>query len=469
MKITIKNLGVLESAEYELGDLTVVCGKNNTGKTYAAYSLHGFLDYWRNGYEFEIDPALFEELQNNGEVLITQEQIRDWLPRNLEQASKKYCGERLSAALGYSPEYSEQFKKCEFRADIDKTANKPLFDQEMIRRLGCYYNSFQYKIDADGKNIQIYSSQRQISQKQTSQKFPLNLVLLSLISREIIPYSSFTSAVRIGATMFSDEIRYLRDELYQKKEFSFDKKIPIDYPLPVSENLNTIRDSLLLSPQLTEDIQDVFSELLGGNFKITKGKLYFIPSNNNNLPITVMASSSSVHSLLSLWLQLCNKTKTLNSPNMFMIDEPEMNLHPENQCLLARIFARLVNLGYKVYITTHSDYIVKELNTLILLNRRNKNSDEVMKQYGYSEKEFLDPSKVRVYMAQEIETKKPEIKKKTTPKKKTSQPIMPKIPKCTFIRANIDELGIDLPSFDKTINEMNRIQMELLAGDDDDE
>ncbi|MDR0705561.1 MAG: ATP-binding protein [Planctomycetaceae bacterium] len=469
MKITIKNLGVLESAEYELGDLTVVCGKNNTGKTYAAYALYGFLDYWGNDYEFQVDSALIEELQNNNEVLITQEQFQNWLPQNLEQASKKYCREQLPKVLGYSPESLKRFENCEFCVEVNTTPMIPLFRKKKIMRWKGKdaNNSCSIKTGADGKSIKIYQQYQ-----QTSQKFPAHptIYLNELISREIIPYASFASADRIGAAMFSNEIRYLRDELYQKKEFSFKKKIPIKYPLPVSENLNTIRDSLLAPPQLLQDIQQVFCELLGGNFEITNGKLYFIPSdnnnnNNNNLSLTVTESSSSVRSLLSLWLQLCNEIQTSNSPNMFMIDEPEMNLHPVNQRLLARIFARLVNLGYKIYITTHSDYIVKELNTLIILNRRNKNSDEVMKQYGYSEKEFLDPNKVRVYMAQEIETKKMETTKKSL-KKKTNQSA---IPKCTFIRANIDELGIDLPSFDTTINEMNRIQMELLAGDDDDE
>jgi hypothetical protein len=340
----------------------------------------------------------------------------------------------------------------------------PLFDSDS--QLSIEFRnkngSCNIKSDIDGKSIKIYQHP-QTSLREFS--FNPTKYLARFVSREIIPNASFASADRIGAAMFSDEIRYLRDELYQKKEFSFDKKIPIDYPLPVRKNLNTIRDSLLSPPELTEDIQDVFCELLGGNFEITKGKLYFIPSDNNNLPLTVTESSSSVRSLLSLWLQLCTEEATGNFPNLFMIDEPEMNLHPVNQRLLARIFARLVNLGYKIYITTHSDYIVKELNTLILLNRRNKNSLDVMKQYGYSEKEFLDPDKVRVYMTQEIGTKK-SVSKKTVLKKKTDKSV---IPKCTFIRADIDELGIDLPSFDMTIDEMNRIQMELLSGDDDDE
>ena len=42
MKITLKNLGILKQAEFSLGDLTIICGENNTGKTYATYALYGF-------------------------------------------------------------------------------------------------------------------------------------------------------------------------------------------------------------------------------------------------------------------------------------------------------------------------------------------------------------------------------------------------------------------------------------------
>ena len=31
----------------ELGDLTIIAGRNNTGKTYLAYTLYGFLKMWK--------------------------------------------------------------------------------------------------------------------------------------------------------------------------------------------------------------------------------------------------------------------------------------------------------------------------------------------------------------------------------------------------------------------------------------
>ena len=45
---------MLDEAEFEVGDLTLICGENNTGKTYATYSLYGYLDYIRNGVRYII-------------------------------------------------------------------------------------------------------------------------------------------------------------------------------------------------------------------------------------------------------------------------------------------------------------------------------------------------------------------------------------------------------------------------------
>ena len=43
MKFAFENLGPIGKAEMELGDLTVIAGRNNTGKTYLAHTIYGFL------------------------------------------------------------------------------------------------------------------------------------------------------------------------------------------------------------------------------------------------------------------------------------------------------------------------------------------------------------------------------------------------------------------------------------------
>jgi predicted ATPase len=153
-------------------------------------------------------------------------------------------------------------------------------------------------------------------------------------------------------------------------------------------------------------------------------------------------SSSAVRSLLDIGFYLKHEAQ---HGDLLMVDEPELNLHPENQRRVARLFARLVNVGIKVFITTHSDYIVKELNTLIMLNHDKPHLQRIAEQEGYRTEELITAEKIKVYIAEEANMKLEGNTKKT---------------KCqTLIPAEIDpELGIEARSFDTTIETMNRIQ-----------
>jgi predicted ATPase len=85
MKVTLKNLGLFKQAEFTLGDLTIICGNNNTGKTYATYALFGFLHFWhedffetkRDDIEIDLDfnDSKIEELISTGATIINLEEI----------------------------------------------------------------------------------------------------------------------------------------------------------------------------------------------------------------------------------------------------------------------------------------------------------------------------------------------------------------------------------------------------------
>ena len=45
MQIKLRNIGPLKQVEFELKDMTIICGENNTGKTYATYAMFGFLSF----------------------------------------------------------------------------------------------------------------------------------------------------------------------------------------------------------------------------------------------------------------------------------------------------------------------------------------------------------------------------------------------------------------------------------------
>jgi len=65
---------------------------------------------------------------------------------------------------------------------------------------------------------------------------------------------------------------------------------------------------------------------------------------------------------------------------------------------MARFLERLVNEGIKVIASTHSDYITREINTLIMLSSSNKKSAELRERYGYSENKLLKPAQIEVLL-----------------------------------------------------------------------
>jgi hypothetical protein len=58
------------------------------------------------------------------------------------------------------------------------------------------------------------------------------------------------------------------------------------------------------------------------------------------------------------------------------------------------------NLGLikKVIASTHSDYIAREINTLIMLTTPNKKSAELKKKYGYHENQLLKPTQIEALL-----------------------------------------------------------------------
>ena len=135
-----------------------------------------------------------------------------------------------------------------------------------------------------------------------------------------------------------------------------------------------------------------------------------------------------------------------------MIDEPELNLHPQNQRLVARLLARLVNAGIKVFVTTHSDYLVKELNTLIMLSRDDPRLQALAAREGYMPEELLVPARLKAYVAREGMVRCPGNQRAS---------------RCqTLESAAIDDAhGINIGSFDDAIEDLARIQDEIIWGD----
>lgn len=292
----------------------------------------------------------------------------------------------------------------------------------------------------------------------------INEIISNILMSMIFLRPFIISSERTGAATFRKELNFARSKLLEtmsRASLNVDLRsilsnayenyaIPIKTNLEFLQNLDSISKKSSFIAENYPDILESFADLIGGKYTINDNdQLYYEPK-GKRIKFTMNESSSAVRSLLNLGFYLRHEAQP---GDLLMIDEPELNLHPENQRRVARLLARLVNLGIKVFITTHSDYIIKELNTLIMLNHDKPHLKRIAEVEDYQQNELLNADQIKVYIAEEA----PVLLDGKTRKTKCQ----------TLTPAVIDPfMGIDARSFDKTIDTMNRIQSAIVWGED---
>ena len=84
----------------------------------------------------------------------------------------------------------------------------------------------------------------------------------------------------------------------------------------------------------------------------------------------------------------------LKKDDLLIIEEPEAHLNPRNQRILVKYFVKAINKGLKILITTHSDYIINQIDNLINLNNVRK---EDLTDLNYSEDDVLINEDINIY------------------------------------------------------------------------
>ena len=451
LKVHIKNLGILKHAEFSLGDLTLICGKNNTGKTYTAYALYGFLDSWGKHLRFPVNDVHVEHLLTNLVLNIGLAQYVEMADQMLAEACKRYI-DQLDTVFAAR---EGQFRNSEFRIQTDALNGIP--DKEYQGTIE--FNkmpAFHYLKKKGSEELTVSRGLSMVHGKEVGAlavKEAIRSIISNVIFSDSFPTPFISSAERTGAAIFRRDLDFARDRPFERMGRT-DQRYP-RYPLPVGANVDfareleyVVRRQSFIAKEHREVLAD-FADIIGGEYTIKQADpLYYTPK-GTRLKLTMAESSSAVRSLLDLGFYLGH---VVEKGNLLMVDEPELSLHPANQRRIARLFARLVNLGVKVFITTHSDYIVKELNTLIMLNHDKPHLKRIAKENGYCQSELIRSDQIKVYMAQEALVPLEEGQER----RRRAH---------TLVEADVDPvLGIEAPSFDNTIDEMNSIQADIVWG-----
>ena len=442
MKLTIDNLGKIVQSELELNDLTILVGDNNSGKTYITYSIYGLLKNWTDFINYDSFSTLETRLKSEGQITLKKEEIITIVSNSIVSESTKFQ-KRIRDLFN---DKEKIFANATVKLDFEKPTD--FKDSEKRIQIGD-------NIVFDGKlknNSLSISYTKQIDNEIDDRLFRrvVGDIFAYLVFDEIFPDPTIITAERLGISLFYKELDEKRNSLVDGLQKLDDKDgdlHPFDLLMSMSAYYATpIRDHIAFTRNLdnikknTSKIDstycmEIIKDILGAEFKKeNKQDIRFYTKNkkNNKFDIPLYLASSSARCIVDIYFYLKHLAK---EGDVLIIDEPESHLTLKNQRLMSKLIASIIKLNIKVFITTHSDFLVKELNNLILLSNsfESKNEWLIKNKKSYSINDNINHNNVSVYQA-----------------------INGKLGKLT-----VSKKGIEIPFFDDEINNLFSISSDL--------
>lgn len=452
MKLKIQNLGVIRSASIDLNKkLTVFCGPNNTGKTYLSYVIYAITKNKLN-VGLELSEEDLQKILKNREVAV------DINPEKVLEYKKRMTSsviDDIDSIFGISDESKELLFKdfnIEFTSSIEECSQK-------VSKMGfkglVRINSLEFNIskDKDSFLVTITPAENNDFSKEKITPF-ISVILLTAIYNRFAIYPINESVIfpveRISIYTFKTELSLSRNALIdQMQKISRNEKInPFDlveqgskrYPQAIKDGLYVANDLANIqkskSPYfcIAEEIEE---KLLDGNVSANKeGDVMFVSnraSKNKKLPIHMTASIVKTLSSLIFYLKYL-----ASEDELIIIDEPEMNLHPDSQVELVNIFSKLINKGLRLLISTHSDYIIREINNLIMASSEQSGMQKIAEKIGYTKDNFIKKEDVGIYYFDYATRTKVDVKE-----------------------VKVQDTGFEVKSIDYTIEKQNEKAEEL--------
>ena len=501
VKYLIENMGPIRYAEYSLDSFNVVCGMNNTGKTYITYCLFGFLSGWEEIFEsmlhhpeVEKTPIDLSDLIKSEEskidlnlywgefsdgVSILQDLVNnlcDLYSENLgaifAAEESKFTNSSLSIKLDETDVKKILDSEWSFTVGIPTSLNNknsgiqymPVLVEKRKSDFGIYFNFG----DISGAGLSILSNY----EKKLIDAFnrSMSYMIVRHVLRVLFPRPYISSAERTGIVTFSGDLAFARQKLVKsivskaknggdgRREAIFesifmddelvDPKYDFEYASGVQANIDFMTKMAAVVKknsyihQEHENILQYFLNISEGEYKYSGSSIGYFLSRWPSKKFGIDEVSSSVRALADLWFYLRYYAQ---EGDLLIIDEPELNLHPKNQRFMARLLAMISRSGINVLITTHSEYILRELNYLIHLHSvwgKVEHDNDLVVEYDQSM--FLNYKEVNVCVTGINSVLVPGNKRKT------------KVNTLSKVEAN--EHGIEMDSFNDVIDEMNKLE-----------
>lgn len=408
MRISINNLGPIPQGVLDISKrLTIFCGPNNTGKTYVSYIIYAMLKSRR--FFPVMDIPSVSDLFANGKLTF------DIIREDILQYRKK-CADVVNGGKESIFGISESDSKNLFSnlSVSFSLSDDEFFTKAIDTKLDYLFrwDSFIVRVEKKAGSSLVLLQKEGSDINAEVDSFIFEWQLVSDIYDRLINYPYVKASIfpveRISVYTFNKELSIQRNELIEQMQALKDnKKIGYEsvdkllgrstrYPLAIRDCLSVANDLSNLKKKKGEFASfadEIEERLLKGKLSVMKnGDVQFVPKSGQKLPVQLSASIVKTLSSLTFYLK-----HLAQKGDLVIIDEPEMNLHPDAQVRLTRVLAQLMNCGINMLVSTHSDYIVRELNNLISMGSLGDNKS-LMEELGYHKNELIKHEDVAVYL-----------------------------------------------------------------------
>ena len=416
MIIHVRNFGRIETADIDLSNLVIFVGENNSGKTYLMQLIYGLFSFFSqstaiasNNLANELGKVFVKRFDEQGQILISgdntdfynafQTALNDYINNNKESIIESIFHTNSlsldSLSVEFEPlpdEYSVSFtsnvekEKGVFRRySINKNQQQLFtigFGEAMPDTIANYIKSSELVslMLSDLTGLSINERNRRRGEKSFVY-FPASR------SGMLLLYANYLSNDKKNFSVEEDDYAIERNEQGSSEN---------EYGLtePVYDFLMFLlkyKRSDITTEQNKDLLSFVENHIINGHLKKDGSTMVYKPNTSEQI-IPIYLSSSLVSELAPLYQVLSGVQRF----NYIMYDEIETCQHPTKQLQLARLLVRMVNLGYKMIVSTHSDTMATAINNLITLSYK-QNKKSLLEKLGYDEEDILRSAHVNAY------------------------------------------------------------------------
>lgn len=427
LRLVVENLGPVEYADIDLRPLTVLIGKNNTGKTYLAQALYAAHKAANSSFgsselltKDEIGSLQKDLLQSSPEKLFDLPSYLEikanmWINSALDQSGKilkrnlqNYFGVSEMGKITRWDQPNELAVELHLNRNASRRtrlfSNKTLQPSDQFKAPKESFQLYPGKVQYDMRFWERNDNKEDIETfyREFTYAISNNIWFKFLDTIDLSGDSYYLPAGRSGLINAWTDVVKVRFEL-DRERFGLSRYpesslggVALDFISLLATILNPRHRPIFAryegeTPPLHAEPLALLTELMGGKIGAGSTEEWYpaLEYQQGGNRIALHHASSMVADLapLVMWVE-----QLVTPSDLLIIDEPEAHLHPEAIRLVARVLVGLVNSGIRVVCATHSSVLLHELSNCILRSQLPQTGSD-----DTTDNDYIAPEKIAVY------------------------------------------------------------------------